>query len=475
MQEVNEKIEKYHDFWSMVEEAKLYASKTETYYGLSSCDRELSDLNTSKTRKRFTNQKKCEIRLHYLNSENLRETARAFGLNESTVRGIVNSKPISGKVSKIKRMNHPGAGRKLSYPAEIEEELVEWILILRDKNFPVSTMLLKEKAKKLISQHNPSFKASSGWMTKFLSRNKFTLRNRTSVCQKLPAQLEKALTQFYADAAKFMRIGKYPPSLVGNMDETPAFFDMVPSKCISRKGSKECVVRTTGCEKKHLTVVLSATGDGKMLPPMIIFKGKTDKTIKDLDVPVGFVIRTQEKAWMDNELMHVWLDEIWLKHVRDESKKLGFENSLLTFDAFSAHLTDSVKQHLLKEECDTLTIPAGCTSKCQPMDVCLNRPFKAVLRKCWVEYISNTIEEFDSVDPDFKIPSPTRQNMVDWVKTAYDRLAENTNIVRNSFEVCGITASHPNKVRNSDFHKKCMEAALLDLEEGEEEDPFDDL
>ena len=91
----------------------------------------------------------------------------------------------------------------------------------------------------------------------------------------------------------------------------------------------------------------------------------------------------------------IWLDEIWLKHVRDESKKLGFENSLLTFDAFSAHLTDFVKQHLLKEECDTLTIPAGCTSKCQPMDVCLNRPFKAVLRKCWVDYISDTIEKLD--------------------------------------------------------------------------------
>jgi len=79
------------------------------------------------------------------------------------------------------------------------------------------------------------------------------------------------------------------------MDETPAFFDMVPSKCIASKGVKECVVRTTGSEKKHLTVViLSATGDGKMLPPMIIFKGKTDKTIQDLRIPTGFIVKTQE-------------------------------------------------------------------------------------------------------------------------------------------------------------------------------------
>ena len=119
------------------------------------------------------------------------------------------------------------------------------------------------------------------------------------------------------------------------MDETPAFFDMVPAKSIASKGVKECVVRTTGSEKKHLTVVLSATGDGKMLPPMIIFKGKTDKTIKNLNIPKGFIVKTQEKAWMDDDLMQTWVEEIWLNHVRAESKKLGFDNSLLAFDAFS--------------------------------------------------------------------------------------------------------------------------------------------
>ena len=69
-----------------------------------------------------------------------------------------------------------------------------------------------------------------------------------------------------------MRIGKYPLSLIGSMDETPVFFDMVPSKCIAAKGTKECVVRTSDGERKHLTVVLSVMGDGKMLPTLIIFK-----------------------------------------------------------------------------------------------------------------------------------------------------------------------------------------------------------
>ena len=96
---------------------------------------------------------------------------------------------------------------------------------------------------------------------KFFERHRLSLRNRTSVSQKLPRQLEGVLTKFYEDAGRFMRIGKYPRSLVENMDETPAFFDMVPSKSICKTGSKECIVRTSGCEKKHVTIVLSATAD----------------------------------------------------------------------------------------------------------------------------------------------------------------------------------------------------------------------
>ena len=60
------------------------------------------------------------------------------------------------------------------------------------------------------------------------------------------------------------------------MDETPDFFDMMPAKSIAKTGTRECVVRTSGSEKKHL---ISATADGKMLSAMIIFKGKTEKTI----------------------------------------------------------------------------------------------------------------------------------------------------------------------------------------------------
>ena len=92
-------------------------------------------------------------------------------------------------------------------------------------------------------------------------------------------------------------------------------------------------------------------------------------------------MKTQEKAWMDEDLKKVWVENIWIKHIRAECQKFGFENALLTFDAFAAHLTDNVESQLLEAKTDTQTIPAGCISKCPPMDVCLNKPFKAIVQK----------------------------------------------------------------------------------------------
>ena len=199
-------------------------------------------------------------------------------------------------VKLIDKGNRSGAGRPITYPLEVENDLIRWILELRDLHVPVSVLALQEKAKGVVQPHNPDFNATRGWVAKFFQRNRLSLHSRTSVSQKLPRQLEESISKFYADAGRFMRIGKYPRSLVGNMDETPAFFDMVPTKSICKIGSRECVVRTSGNDKKHITIILSAAADGTLLPPMLIFKGKTERTIGKLRVPEGFVVKTQEKA-----------------------------------------------------------------------------------------------------------------------------------------------------------------------------------
>ena len=111
------------------------------------------------------------------------------------------------------------------------------------------------------------------------------------------------------------------------------------------------------------------------------FHPKTEQTIRNLNIPPVFTDKVQKKAWIDNDLMKVWVEVIWLKHTQAECKRLGFENLLLSFDAFATYLTDGFNVQLLGSNSDILPNSAGCTSKCQPMDVSFNKPFKAVLER----------------------------------------------------------------------------------------------
>ena len=52
-------------------------------------------------------------------------------------------------------------------------------------------------------------------------------------------------------------------------------FDMRSTRTVNKRGDKTVMIKTTGYEKTHFTVVLTCMADGGKLPPMVIFKRKT--------------------------------------------------------------------------------------------------------------------------------------------------------------------------------------------------------
>ena len=99
-------------------------------------------------------------------------------------------------------------------------------------------------------------------------------RAKTSIQQKLPAQLETKLEEFISNVKVLREIYKFSKSLIINMDETPVYFDMPASTTVNKKGCREVQIRSIGAEKRRFTVILACTAAGDMLPPMVIFKGK---------------------------------------------------------------------------------------------------------------------------------------------------------------------------------------------------------
>ena len=71
---------------------------------------------------------------------------------------------------------------------------------------------------------------------------------------------------------------------------------------------------------------------------------------------------------------------------------------------------------------------------------------------------------------DFKLPSPSRQDMVDWIDETYKLISSEKDMLMSSFDVCGITTSDPAKVRSGSFYEKCMRNAKSIMEANELED-----
>ena len=75
-------------------------------------------------------------------------------------------------------------GQQTAFITE-ENELKKWITGLRQDGYIVTRSAIRLKAKELITV--PSFKASAGWCTRFMRRHSLTIRQKTKICQKLPA------------------------------------------------------------------------------------------------------------------------------------------------------------------------------------------------------------------------------------------------------------------------------------------------
>ena len=75
----------------------------------------------------------------------------------------------------------------------------------------------------------------------------------------------------------------------------------------------------------------------------------------------------------------MWIEKVWTRRPGGLARR----KSLLVIDSFEGHKTDLVKKRCNEENTDIAIILGGLTSVLQPLDVCLNKPFKDQLREKW--------------------------------------------------------------------------------------------
>ena len=126
--------------------------------------------------------------------------------------------------------------------------------------------------------------------------------------------------------------------------------------------------------------------------------------------------------------MKNWYNNIWHQYLKQFNLEED-DKSILILDKASSHFSEDFLNDIDLKNTLFHYIPGGLIRFLQPLDVCINSPFKKCLKNKYVLYCCNN-------EDNTKV---TKEKMIDWIVEAWgDSKVITKELVYNSFRCTGI-------------------------------------
>jgi hypothetical protein len=189
-------------------------------------------------------------------------------------------------------------------------------------------------------------------------------------------------------------------------------------------------VCSSTADTKRATLAATVTASGKLLKPMLIFKGQANGRIERNEFqtyPENCVYAMQPKAWMDEKMMHKWIDDVLIPWKQTRNPVVV---PLLILDAYRVHMMGSIVNRIQSLGIEVQHIPAGCTYLCQPVDIGINRPIKKAMMEQWEDWMYAGGGVVEGV-----AKPPSRKLVAEWIIDTHKVITEDT--ARNAWRKTG--------------------------------------
>ena len=126
------------------------------------------------------------------------------------------------------------------------------------------------------------------------------------------------------------------------MDQTPVPFTYNSKKTLEVVGRRTINVRKSTNDTKRATFAMTVTASGKLLKPLLVFKGTPEGRIKQREFPTypsEMVYACQENAWMDEKVMLMWVEQILIPHIKAAPENIV---PILFLNSYRCHMMASV-------------------------------------------------------------------------------------------------------------------------------------
>ena len=372
-----------------------------------------------KKRKNYSILSKYRI-LQELDNKKTSEVAKKYNIPLSTFKGWKKNEDKYKELILKKEGNKQrleGGGRKITDP-EYEIFLVNWIKSERQKKNQISYFRFIKYAKE--NYKGNTLKFSIGWLQKFLLRNNFSYRKRTSTCFIDENIITKKINEeFFPELYSFI-VDNPNKTIFYNMDEIRIELDCISDKTIDVKGIKYVPIKNSNSERKAYTIALCISNRGRKLKPFILFDGKGTNLLKQLD-PKNTIIEFTQKlngSYMNADLFKKWCEKIYDAEVNLEEKN----NSILLLDNCG-----SIHDKFSPKDTQVFFFPANSTKYLQPLDLGVNKIFKGKFKIFWEEWMANNNKTTSSG----YTKSMDRQTFINAVSRIWEEIEQ--SVIINSF------------------------------------------
>ncbi|XP_053134200.1 pogo transposable element with ZNF domain isoform X2 [Hemicordylus capensis] len=325
---------------------------------------------------------------------------------------------------------------------EAEEKLAEWVLTQREQQLPVNEETLFQKATKIGRSLEGGFKISYEWAVRFMLRHNLSTHNRRAVAHPLPKDVEENANGFIEFVQRQIHTQDLPLSMIAAIDEISLFLDV---EVLCSDDRKENALQAVGTGEPWCDIVLAILADGSVLPTLVFYRGRVEQAA---NVPEMIVLEAKESGYSDDEIMELWSSKVWQKHIESQNSK-----GMLVLDCHRTHLSEEVLSMLSSSSTLPAVVPAGCSSKIQPLDVCIKRTVKNFLHKKWKEQAKEMADA--TCDSDILL-----QLVLCWLAEVLEVISDCPELVQQSFLVASVlpgpdgTANTP--TRNADMQDELI-------------------
>ncbi|XP_066218603.1 pogo transposable element with ZNF domain isoform X2 [Saccopteryx leptura] len=336
-------------------------------------------------------------------------------------------------------------GKYLSF--EAEEKLAEWVLTQREQQLPVNEETLFQKATKIGRSLEGGFKISYEWAVRFMLRHHLTPHARRAVAHTLPKDVAENAGLFIEFVQRQIHNQDLPLSMIVAIDEMSLFLD---TEVLSSDDRKENALQTVGTGEPWCDVVLAILADGTVLPTLVFYRGQMDQPA---NVPDSILLEAKESGYSDDEIMELWSTRVWQKHTACQRSK-----GMLVMDCHRTHLSEEVLAMLSASSTLPAVVPAGCSSKIQPLDVCIKRTVKNFLHKKWKEQARAMADT--ACDSDVLL-----QLVVVWLAEVLAVIGDCPELVQRSFLVASVLPGPDGNINSPTRNADMQEELIASLEE----------